>query len=38
MLIIAIELGFASQITYFCINLINEDSKQEAVEENKSEE
>lgn len=38
MLILAIELGFVSQITYFCINLINEDSKQEAVEENKSEE
>ncbi len=38
MLILAIELGFVSQITYFCTNLINEDSKQEAVEENKTEE
>lgn len=38
MLILAIELGFVSQITYFCTNLINEDSKQEAIEENKTEE
>ena len=44
MLILAIELGFVSQITYFCTNLINEDtktkedSKQETIEENKTEE